>query len=417
MQRADGVQLSYPQGLADLNDLDLFAAGQPHAAFRALRERAPIFWNPEADGPGFWVITRYEDIVEVSKQPNLFSNAAGGHYISYESMGIHDAEAQNAFLHMLLAMDPPEHNLHRRLIAPAFNPNIVRRFEEGVRHKVRELLDAVAPRGACDFVTDIATPLPLWTLSELLGVPQEDRADIIRWSNEALALLDPDYFANPDAGQHVFVKLFEYGKKMMALRREQPADDLLSVMANTKMDGEGLPQATLDGFFVLMVLAGNETTRNTIAGGLRALTEFPEQMRKLRDDRSLIPNAVEEMLRYVSAIIYMRRTATADTRLRDQDIKKGDKVVMWYGAANFDESVFERPYEFDVTRRNARDHLAFGIGQHFCIGSQLARMQIRVAYEEILARLPDMRASGSYSYLRSNHLSGVKTMPVVFTPA
>lgn len=416
MQRADGLAIRYPTGIADLNDLDLFSDGQPHAAFQALREQAPVFWNPEADGPGFWVITKYADIVRISKQPRLFSNALGGHYISYESMGINDPEAQNAFLHMLLAMDPPEHNAQRRLIAPAFNPAIVKRFEDGVRRKVRELLDRVATRGECDFVTEIATPLPLWTLSELLGVPEADRGDVIQWSNEALALLDPDYFDNPASGQHVFEKMFNYGKQMMALRREQPADDLLSVMANTRIDGEGLPQATLDGFFVLMVLAGNETTRNTIAGGMRALTEFPEARAKLLADPSLIPNAVEEMLRYVSAIIYMRRTAAEDTRIGEQAIAKNDKVVMWYGAANFDSEVFEDPYRFDVSRANAREHLAFGIGQHFCIGSQLARLQIRVAYEEILARFPDMRATGTYSYLRSNHLSGLKAMPVVFTP-
>lgn len=416
MSRSETIQFQYPTGFADLNDLDLFANGQPHAVFRRLREEAPIFWNTEKDGAGYWVVTKYEDIVQISKKPKLFSNALGGHYISYESMGIQDPEAQNAFLHMLLAMDPPEHNVHRRLIAPAFNPGVIRKFEDGVRKKVRELLDRVASRGECDFVTDIATPLPLWTLSELLGVPEEDRQDIIKWSNEALALLDPDYFSEPEAGQHVFVKMFDYGKRMMALRREHPQNDLTSVMANTRIDGEGLPQATLDGFFVLMILAGNETTRNTIAGGMRALTEFPEQRRKLCADPALIPNAVEEMLRYVSAIIYMRRTAAEDTEIRGQKIAKNDKVVMWYGGANFDADVFQSPYEFDVERSNARDHLAFGIGQHFCIGSQVARMQIRIMYEEILTRFPDMRATGEYRYLRSNHLSGLKSMPVVFSP-
>ena len=410
------TEYRYPRGLTDLNNLDLYANGQPHAAFRTLREQAPVFWNPETDGPGYWVITRYEDIVQISKQPRLFSNAAGGHYISYESMGIHDPEAQNAFLHMLLAMDPPEHNLHRRLIAPAFNPSVVRRFEAGVRAKTRALLAAIAPRGTCDFVTEVATPLPLWTLSELLGVPEADRADIIRWSNESLALLDPDYFQNPNEGQHVFEKMFAYGKEAMARRRAHPEDDLLSIMANTRIEGEGLPQATLDGFFVLMILAGNETTRNTIAGGLRALTEFPAQRAKLLADPSLIPNAVEEMLRFVSAIIYMRRTAMEDTEIRGQRIAKGDKVVMWYGGANFDEAVFPDPYQFDVTRANAREHLAFGVGQHFCIGSQVARMQIRILYEELLRMLPDMEALGEYRYLRSNHLSGLKSMPVRFSP-
>lgn len=248
-------ELRYPTGIADLSNLDNYADGLPHTTFRALREQAPVFWNPEENGPGYWAITRYRDIVAISKKPRQFSNALGGHYISYESMGINDPEAQDAFLHMLLAMDPPEHNRHRRLIAPAFNPSVIKNFEIGVRRKVGELLDEVAHRGEIDFVTEIATPLPLWTLSELLGVPEEDRADVIKWSNEALALLDPDYFENPESGQHVFEKMFQYGKSMMAKRREHPEEDLLSVMANTKIDGAGLPQATLDGFFVLMVLA------------------------------------------------------------------------------------------------------------------------------------------------------------------
>ncbi len=405
----------YPTGLADLDDLDLFMRGQPHEAFRRLRESAPVHWNPEAKGPGYWAVTRYDDVARISKQPRVFSNSQG-HYISYDSFGIQDRDTQDAFLHMLLSMDPPEHNVHRRLVAPAFSPTLIRKLEDGVRAKARELLSRVAKRGECDFVTEIATPLPLWTLSELLGVPEEDRQTLIQWSNEALALLDPDYFGSPEEGQYVFVKMFEYGKKMMASRREHPRDDLLSVMANTKIDGESLPQVALDGFFVLMVLAGNETTRNTIAGGLRALSEFPEQRARLVADRTLIPNAVEEMLRVVSAIIYMRRTAMEETEIRGQAIAKNDKVVLWYGAANFDADVFPDPYAFDVSRENAREHLAFGIGQHFCIGSQLARMQIRVLYEELLARFPDVRATGEYRYLRSNHLSGLKSMPVVFTP-
>ena len=413
MGRPD-LELRYPSGIADLDDLELFVQGQPHGVFRRLRESAPVHWNPEAKGPGYWVITRYDDIERISKQPKLFSNSQG-HYISYDSFGIQDPDAKNAFLHMLLSMDPPEHNMHRKLITPAFSPTLIRKLEDGVRGKTRELLDGVAHRGECDFVADLATPLPLWTLSELLGVPEEDRQTLIRWSNEALALQDPDYFGSPEEGQYVFVRMFEYGKKMMAMRREHPTDDLMSVMANTKIDGQGLPQVALDGFFVLMVLAGNETTRNTIAGGMRALTEFPAERRKLVEDPSRIANAVEEMLRYVTAIIYMRRTAMEDTEIRGQKIRKNDKVVLWYPAANFDEAVFERPYEFDVTRANARDHLGFGIGQHFCVGSQLARMQIRVFYEELLARFPDMQATGEYHYLRSNHLSGLKSMPVRFT--
>jgi cytochrome P450 len=414
---ANGMRptLRYPSGIADLTDPDLFLEGHPHIVFRTLREDAPVYWNPEPEGGGFWAITRHADIAQISKQPELFSNS-DGHLISFDSVGMKDPYARKAWLRMILAMDPPEHNLHRRLIAPAFNPNVVRRFESGVRDEVCRLLDGVAQRGSCDFVADIATPIPLWTLSELLGIPPEDRDVLVRWSNETMAMLDPDYFQNPDDGQHVFEKMFDYGRRMIARRREQPAEDFLSVMAHARLDGDFLPREILDGYFVLMVLAGNETTRNTIAGGLLALSEFPDARAALLRDPSLIANAVEEMLRYVTAISYMRRTATADTEIRGQRIAKGDKVVMWYGSANFDETVFPNPRVFDITRANAREHLAFGAGQHFCIGAQLARMQIRVAFEELLRRFPDMHAHGAHKYLRSNNVSGLKFLPAAFTP-
>ena len=308
-------ELRYPGGFTDLDDLDLFTKGQPHEVFRRLRETAPVYWNPEANGPGYWVVTRYADVERISKQPKLFSNTQG-HYISYDSFGIQDPDTQNAFLHMLLSMDPPEHNVHRRLIAPAFNPALIRKLEDGVRAKARELLDRVAKRAECDFVAELATPLPLWTLSELLGVPEEDRRTLIQWSNEALALLDPDYFGSPAEGQIVFVKMFEYGKKLMAMRREHPTEDLLSVMANTKIDGESLPDVTLDGFFVLMVLAGNETTRNTIAGDLRALTEFPEDPAPVRARRHAGERPRPPRLRHRPALLHrLAARAHADPRL------------------------------------------------------------------------------------------------------
>jgi len=281
-------------------------------------------------------------------------------------------------------------------------------MEPTIRGIVREILDRVAPEGECEFVAEVAAELPLVVLCELLGVPFEDRRLLFDWTNR---LTD---FSNPPAEMlAAYGELFAYGQALAERRRREPADDLMSVMANGEVDGQRIDPRLLDGFFLLLVIAGNETTRNTIAGGLLALIEHPDQRRLLLDDPALVPGAVEEMLRWVTPVLHFRRTATADTEIRGQRIHEGDKVVMWYPSANRDESVFPDGDVFDV-RRTPNEHLAFGEGQHFCLGAWLARLELRVMFEELLRRLPDVELAGPVTRLRSYFLSGFTSMPVRF---
>lgn len=402
--------LRYPLRGINLKDPLLFEQRVPHDLFRQLRREAPVYWNeePEEEEPGFWALTRYADIVEVSRNPQLFSSALGGHQISYPP-GMEFTRASAAIVGNMIGMDPPEHNAYRKLVSPTFTAGAVRKMEPTIREIVTGILDRVAPRGGCEFVSAVAAELPLTVLCELLGVPKEERHRLFDWTNR---LTD---FANPPEDMlGAFAELFAYGQALTERRRQSPTGDLMSVMANAEMAGEKLDPMLLDGFFLLLVIAGNETTRNTISGGTLALIEHPEQRRLLLDDPSFIPVAVDEMLRWVSPVVHFRRTATADTEIRGQRIRQGDKVVMWYPSANRDEDVFEHPDVFDV-RRRPNEHLAFGEGQHFCLGAWLARLQLRVFFEEFLRRLPDVELDGPVRRMRSYFLSGLVEMPVRFT--
>jgi cytochrome P450 len=394
------------QGI-NLKDPFLFEQGVPHDLFRTLRAGAPVYWNeePEPDEPGFWALTRYDDVVAVSRNPKLFSSAMGGHQISYMP-GTEFNRATSAILGNMIAMDPPEHNVYRKLVSPLFSTGAVRKMEPQIRAIVTTILDRVATERDCEFVADVAAELPLVVLCDLLGVPQEDRRLLFGWTNRLT-----DFANDPMDMLAAFGELFAYGQSLAERRRREPAGDLMSTMANGEVDGQKLDPQLIDGFFLLLVIAGNETTRNTISGGTQALLEHPEQQRLLRDDPSLIPVAVEEMLRWVSPVIHFRRTATADTEIRGQPIRRGDKVVMWYPSANRDEAVFERADVFDV-RRKPNDHVAFGDGQHFCLGAWLARLELRVMFEELLRRFPRIEQTGPALRIRSYFLSGLTSMPV-----
>ncbi|HZP41893.1 MAG TPA: cytochrome P450 [Candidatus Binatia bacterium] len=395
----------------NLKDPLLFERGVPHELFARLRREAPVYWNPEPEPwePGFWALTKYDDVSMVSRNPQLFSSARGGHQISYPP-GVEFNQATSAIVSNMIGMDPPQHNVYRKLVASFFTPAAVKKMEPEIHDIVTRTLDRVTPLGACEFVESVAAEVPLVVLCNLLGVPQADRKRVFDWTNTLT-----DFSIPPEAQIPVFGELFAYGQALAEERRRHPRGDLMSVMATGEVDGEKIEdQRLLDGFFLLLVIAGNETTRNTISGGLLALIEHPAERRLLLDDPRLIPTAVEEMLRWVSPVVHFRRTATADTEIRGQRIREGDKVVMWYPAANCDEDVFADPDRFDV-RRKPNDHLAFGEGQHFCLGAWLARLELRVVFEEVL-RMPDMELAGRTARIRSYFLSGLTTMPVRFTP-
>ena len=401
----------YPLDGINLKDPFLFEERVPYDVFAHLRREAPVYWNPEPEEwePGFWALTKYDDVSMVSRNPQLFSSAKGGHQISYMP-GAEYSRATAAILGNMIAMDPPEHNTFRKLVSGFFTPAAVKKMEPRLRTIVGETLDRVTPRGECELVETVAAEVPLVVLCDLLGVPQADRKLVFEWTNYLT-----DFSHTPEEQLPVFGQLFGYGQQLAEERRKHPRGDLMSVMATGEVDGEKIDQQLLDGFFLLLVIAGNETTRNTISGGLLALIEHPEQRRLLLDDPKLIQTAVEEMLRWVTPVIHFRRTATADTEIRGQQIREGDKVVMWYPAANRDEDVFPHPDVFDV-RRKPNDHLAFGKGQHFCLGAWLARLELRIVFEELLRRMPDAELTGPTKRIRSYFLSGLTRMSIRFTP-
>jgi cholest-4-en-3-one 26-monooxygenase len=313
-------------------------------------------------------------------------------------------------------MDAPKHSGLRNLVNKGFTPKMIRRMEPHVRDIAATIIDNIAKKGECDFVTEVAVELPLQVIAELIGIPQADRHQIFQWSNQMIAVGDAEYSPTMDTATQAAAEIFAYSSKLTADRRENPKDDLLTVLLEAEVDGEKLEDLELNIFFLLLAVAGNETTRNLISGGMLAFFEHPDQWQRLKNDASLMPTAVEEMLRWVSPIMYFRRTASKDNVIHGQQIKEGDKVTIWYGSANRDPDAFEKPNEFDVGReQNA--HVAFGAGgPHFCLGSSLARLEIRLMVEEILKRLPDIRLDGDVSLLRSYFINGYKHMPVTFTP-
>ncbi len=400
--------------ICELDKWETFINGQPFDIFKRLREEAPIYWHEESLDfePGFWALTKHEDIVRVSKDPMTFSSAVGGHLMTMGDPEVVDPSAVAAIIGNMIGMDPPDHQIYRKMVAPSFTPKAIRTLEGDMRLKIRELLENVEDKGEFNFVTEISEQLPLWVLCEMMGIPESERPKIRDLVNN---LTDASIQQDPNNAFQIWVnymELFKMGRDMIEERRKSPTDDLMSVVANTKIEGGELPPELLDGFFLLMVIAGNETTRNTLTGGLMALTDNPKEREKLLKDPSLISNATDEMLRWVTSVIYFRRTATKDTNIRGQDIKAGDKVVMWYGSANRDEDIFEDGHLFRVDRENAKKHLAFGAGEHLCLGNRLGHMQIRILFEELLDRFPNIHSTSDPVRIPSNFLAGISELKV-----
>ena len=400
--------------ICELDKWETFIDGQPFDTFKRLRKEAPIYWHEESLDfePGFWALTKHEDIIKVSKDPLTFSSAVGGHLMTMGDPEVVDPSAVAAIIGNMIGMDPPDHQIYRKMVAPNFTPKAIRALEVDMRAKIKELLENVEGKGEFNFVTEISEQLPLWVLCEMMGIPESERPKIRDLVNN---LTDASIQQDPNNSFQIWVnymELFKMGRDMIEERRKNPTDDLMSVVANTKVEGGELPPELLDGFFLLMVIAGNETTRNTLTGGLMALTENPEERQKLINDPSLISNATDEMLRWVTSVIYFRRTATKDTKIRGQDIKAGDKIVMWYGSANRDEEIFPDGHLFKVDRENAKRHLAFGAGEHLCLGNRLGHMQIRILFEELLARYPNIHSTADPVRIPSNFLAGISELKV-----
>ena len=400
-----------PAGVADLSDAGAFVDGVPHATFARLRDAAPVCFFPERDGTGFWAVTRYDDVRTVSLDQQTFSSWRGG-----VMMRDYPEDLLAAQRETLPSMEPGRHGKYRRLVSGAFTPRVIRDLEPHVRDLARRIVDDVAARGACDFVTDVACELPVQVICELLGVPVADRGQIVAWSNKLVGVDDPEYADSAAEGPMAAMQLFAYANELAAERRRAPRDDIVSRLLAAEVDGERLTDGEFDAFVMVLAVAGNETTRNAISGGLLAFFEHPDERVRLAADPSLLATASEEILRWVSPVMHFRRTATRDVTLRGQQIREGDKVVVWYVAANRDPAVFAAADRFDVGR-SPNDHVAFGFGPHYCLGAALAHLEIRVMLDEVLRRLPDIAPAGPVDRLRSNHIGGIKRMPVRFTPA
>ena len=394
----------------DLTDLDTFVQGVPHEQFDVLRAEAPVYFHNEHDGGGgFWCITRADDLAQVSHDWQHHSSEWG---ITLHELPEESLEQQRM---MMIIMDPPKHTKLRLLVNKGFTPRMISRLHDQVREIARDIVASVASRGECDFVVDVAAELPLRVIAEMMGVPQDERHKVFDWSNRLIGSEDPEYAVSPEDAMEAAMEMFVYANELAAAKRANPGDDIISVLLNAEVDGERLTDIEFDLFFQLLAVAGNETTRNLISHGMLALLENPDQMAQLIADPGLLPSAVDEMLRYASPVMYMRRTARADTTVRGQEIKAGDKVALWYIAANHDPEVFPDPHRFDVTRAPT-EHEAFGGGgPHFCLGTHLAKLEITVMFEELLAAIPDMELAGDVQRLRSNFINGIKHMPVRFT--
>jgi cholest-4-en-3-one 26-monooxygenase len=393
----------------DLTDLDTFVAGVPHDQFDVIRREQPVFFHAETEGAGFWCITRYDHLHAVSHEWPVFSSEWG--ITLHEAMTDEQLEEQRM---MMLMMDPPKHTKLRLLVNKGFTPRMIGSLHDDIRSITRKIVDDIADRGECDFVVDVAAELPLQVIAEMMGVPQADRHRVFDWSNRMIGSEDPEYKVSDEIAMEAATEMFAYANDLAAEKRANPGDDIISVLLQAEVEGERLSDLEFDLFFELLAVAGNETTRNLISHGMLALMENPDQRRQLLADPSLLPGAVDEMLRYASPVMYMRRTARADFELDDQKIREGDKVALWYIAANHDPAVFDDPHRFDITR-NAAEHEAFGGGgPHFCLGTHLAKLEIKVMFEELLARIPDMELAGPVERLRSNFINGIKHMPVRF---
>ena len=393
----------------DLTDLSYFEDGPPYELFARMRAEASPHWNAlTGDEPGFWSFTKAADIAAISRDPATFSSARGGVFTTTQG-----AVPPEVLAEVILGMDPPRHTQHRGVVQAVFTPKLIRQKEENVRATVTTLIDDVIERGECDFVEDIAVELPLRIIADMLGVPQDDRRQLFEWTN-TLSLAAAT--ADPQLGMGALMEIGGYMNGLTAERKVNPGDDLVSRMITAEVDGEGLTEAEVTFFFGILMFAGNDTTRNTASGGMRALIENPGERQKLVDNPDGIPNAVEEMLRWVTPVIYFTRVAQCDTEVGGHPIREGERVAMWYSAGSRDPEVNDDPERFDVSRQKP-PHQAFGGGgAHFCLGNPLARLELRILFEELMRRMPDMQFAGPITRLTSNFSNELTSMPVTFSP-
>jgi cytochrome P450 len=413
-----------PLDQVDLTDLDAFARNEGWAMFDTLRTEDPVHWTPEAPpNSGFWAVTKYEDIWTVDRDSETFTSTK---YVNLEEVDDDLMDLRRS----MLETDGPRHRALRKLIQREFSPGpLARNYENFLRDLTNVTIDNALQNNEFDFVEKISADFPINVLVRLLDVPVSDTGMLINWGNQMVANTDPDYtehlITDPDSDQYrhlpfrspAALEVFEYGRELSRQRRGGDGTDLISILTNKiPEDGQPLSPSDFDNYFLLLVIAGNETTRHAISQSMLALIENQDQLKLLQEQPELIPGAVEEFLRWASPVYHFRRTATHDTELRGKSIKAGDKVVTWFASGNRDEDMFDDPYRFDVTRTNV-DHLTFGKGSpHVCLGNALARMEIRLMFTELIPRLASIELNGEVTRIRSNFINGIKKFPVRVQP-
>ena len=419
-----------------LNNLDLFTKGQPFSLYKDLRENAPVFYHepmPTDPEPGYWVLTKYEDIKYVSMNPKIFSSQyATGNLLTLGTEENRHPKLFKSTIDHMLNLDGEMHLGLRKEHMPFFKPDYINDLRKKVSLKVGLLLDNIAPLGECNLVSEVSQQLPIFTLSEILGIPEEDRQKLVSWmeflelaqyftyemikeQNEGKTDSTPDP-AMIDMFNAMVDEMFDYGRFILNSKREDPSEDLLSAIANAEIEGEKLSQEFLDGSWLLIIFAGNDTTRNTLSCGIKLLYDNQKQKELLIDDLELLPNFVNETVRCVSPVIHMRRTTLEETEINGQKIGPHEKIALWYGAANRDPEIFENPDDFNILRENADKHLAFGFGRHSCIGKPVALMQLQEFYSQFLTRFPDFEMNGKWKVAPNNFVHAIQEMPIKFSP-
>lgn len=400
----------------DLWDMDAFQRQEHHAMLEKLREADPgIHWIDEGDiGPGYWAITRQSHLKEINRQAEIFSSNKGGTQMQERVRGDDIDSFQNDSL--MLSMDPPKHTRYRRIVSRGFTPRMINLLEDYLLNRTQMIIDRVSEAGKAEFVTDLSAELPLQAIAEMVGIPLDDRSKIFDWTNSMIGADDPDFAKSEEDVMAAFGELFAYSNALQNDRRDKPADDIITTLLSADVDGEKLDEVEFDMFFLLLCVAGNETTRNSITRGMMGFFEFPDQWELYKSDPDKYADTmVDEVVRWATPVLNFRRQAMQDYEIAGVKIKENDKIVMWHIAANRDPRAFDDPWKFDITR-TPNDHVGFGGGgPHFCLGSNLAKMEIALMFKGIAERLPDIHPVGEPSYLRSNFIGGVKDLPVAFT--
>ena len=391
---------------------DYAAMGYPHSIWTDLRREDPVHWYENPKGPSFWAVTKSEDIQTVGRRPDLFLNAPRL-VLDNDS---NDGESE--FPPTLIQLDPPKHTDYRKLASKRFTPGRLRRLHGDIESLAKEIIDSLlseGQEGECDFVEKVSAPLPIAVIAWLLGVPREDWKLLFDWTNRTIGANDPDFKGEGQTGTETalaaMTELFTYFTQLVAERRKNPQEDLVTFFAHMEVNGEPIPEMDVLTWCLIIVVAGNETTRNATSGGMLALVENQDQLRKIQQDPELLPNTIEEMLRWTSPIIHFCRTASQDTELAGRKIEKGQHLALFYPSANRDEDVFEDPFTFRVDRYPNR-HLAFGVGEHFCLGAHVARLEMEFAYRYLLPRIDEIELAGPVDRLHSALVGGVKRLPI-----